>query len=73
MDDKIVENIINITLNAGHMIATGDINDIEVNKEFCNTIQKMAKTFEQQYNKEDDYYDAIDNFSERELIKLYGK
>lgn len=70
MNNSMIENIINISLNAGYMLANKQI-DIGNNKEFCNDIQKLASKFEEKYNKKNDYFDSIDEFSETEFLKLY--
>lgn len=71
LDNAIIENIENISLNAGYMAADNKIVINDFN-EFSIVVEKLAKEFEAQYNKEEDYYNSIDDFSENKLLQLYG-
>jgi hypothetical protein len=72
---KIAENIANIGIMAGYLIAKGQIK-VEDSAELSHTIIQLAHQFEEQLGeiaeKEENYIEYIDSFAKRELLKRYS-
>jgi hypothetical protein len=72
---KIAENIANIGIMAGYLIAKGQI-EVEDSVELSQTIIHLAHQFEEQLGeiaeKEENYIEYIDSFAKRELLKRYS-
>jgi hypothetical protein len=72
---KIAENITNIGIMAGYLIAKGQIK-VEDSAELSHTIIQLAHQFEEQLGeiaeKEENYMEYIDSFAEKELLERYS-
>jgi hypothetical protein len=75
-DYLIQENIVNISLMAGHLITNKQI-EVENSSELTEFIIEKAKEFEQLFGEKvketEEYLLYIDEFAEKELIKRFGK
>jgi hypothetical protein len=75
-DYLIQENIVNISLMAGHLITNKRI-EVENSSELTEFIIEKAKEFESLFGEEvrqrEEYFGHIDEFAEQQLIERYGK
>lgn len=69
--DLITETGIDIALNAGYMLAKGEISAAD-SRELVNTIKTLARTFEQSGYDHDDYIGQVDEFAKKRLLEKYG-
>jgi hypothetical protein len=69
--DLIAETAIDIALNAGYMLAKGEIS-VADSRELVNTINTLARVFEQSDYIHDDYIGQVDVFAKKRLLENYG-
>ena len=69
--DLIEETAIDIALNAGYMMAKGEIS-VTDSRELVNFIKTIARTFEQSGYDPDDYIGQVDEFARKRLTEAAG-
>lgn len=69
--DLIAETGIDIALNAGYMLAKGEIS-VADSRELVNTIKTLARVFEQSGYDHDDYIGQVDDYAKKRLLENYG-
>lgn len=73
MSEKIIENIVNISIMAGYLVASNKINPIDSGT-LKDLIIELAINFESLFTEdevEQDYLGLIDEYATKELIKAY--
>ena len=73
-DKRIKENIVAISINAGHLVSEGKFIPDD-SATFYAEIIRLAEEFEEMYTEEQlegDYLGKIDNFAEKKLLEFYG-
>jgi hypothetical protein len=72
--DKVLENIVNISLMAGNLITKGYFSP-DNSTELYEEIVRLAEDFEMNYSNDDldfDYYEEIDVYAETKLLEFHG-
>jgi hypothetical protein len=69
--DLITETYIDIAINAGYLLAKGEISAAD-SRELVSTIKTLAQVFEQSGYDPDDYIGQVDEFAKKRLLENYG-